>query len=255
MRTHLIRRTVRSGQAAALLLALVGASCSLDKVDIPSALVGPAELGLSLRLTANPDWVLADNVSRSDIIATLLDQNGKPVAGRVLVFAIQSEDGAYAAIGELSSPTAVTDGSGIARIAYYAPARWNSNVDTFVFIAARVSTTDAGGEQLRRVKIQIVPAERPLFPPNANNTVPTCSFAIQPFLASYAVWQEIHFQSTASDADGRIVRYEWDFGDGGVSSSPDENHHFASAGTFTVTHTVADNNGAQASCFSTITVK
>jgi hypothetical protein len=260
MRTHLIQKAVRGRHVVALLLALVGASCSLDKVDIPSALVGPAELGLSLSLAANPDWVLADNVSRSDIVATLRDQNGNPVAGRAIVFAIQNEDGTYAAIGSLTVPTAVTDGSGVARTSYFAPARTDVLADTEVFIAARPSSNDAGGQQLRRVKIQIVPAERPLFPPKSGNTNPTCSIVTEPSVGpnggAFNVGQLIQFQGVASDSDGNVVRYEWDFGDGEQHAGrPDTTHAYSSAAAYTVTLTVIDNNGGAGSCTKALTVQ
>lgn len=259
MRTHLIRNTVRGAQLAALSLALIGVSCSLDKVQIPEALVGPAELGLSLKLTANPDWVVADNVSASELMATLRDQNGSGVSGRTIVFAIQNEDGTYASIGQLTSATAVTDGGGNARVRYYAPARTDVLADTEVYIAARPSSDDAGGQQLRRVKIQIVPVDRPMFPPKSGNASPTCSIVTEPAVGpnngAFSRGQQIQFQAAAVDSDGQVVRYEWDFGDGEQELTPNTNHTYTLSGAYTVTLTVIDNNGGAGSCTKAVTVQ
>ncbi len=49
--------------------------------------------------------------------------------------------------------------------------------------------------------------------------------------------------TTSSDADGTVVGYAWDFGDGSTATGSTTNHAYATAGTFTVTLTVTDNDG------------
>ena len=44
----------------------------------------------------------------------------------------------------------------------------------------------------------------------------------------------------STDEDGRIVTYEWDFGDGTAAEGPTQTHVYADDGTFTVTLTVTD---------------
>jgi bacillopeptidase F len=67
---------------------------------------------------------------------------------------------------------------------------------------------------------------------------------------------QILFQSTSSDTPpGRIVRYEWDFGDGTGDLKPDVNHSYGIAGTYSVFHTVTDNNGAIDTCSRAFTIK
>ncbi|MCI2425401.1 PKD domain-containing protein, partial [Candidatus Acetothermia bacterium] len=55
----------------------------------------------------------------------------------------------------------------------------------------------------------------------------------------------IRFDATAShDPDGTIISYAWDFGDGTRGTGPRPFHRYTSAGIFSVTLTVTDNNGA-----------
>ena len=58
----------------------------------------------------------------------------------------------------------------------------------------------------------------------------------------------ILFQSTSSDTDGTIVRYEWDFGNGTRSDHSDVNASYRLAGSYTVTHVVTDDDGGQNAC-------
>ncbi|MCW8876820.1 MAG: glycosyl hydrolase family 18 protein [Kangiellaceae bacterium] len=55
----------------------------------------------------------------------------------------------------------------------------------------------------------------------------------------------ITFSSSGSfDPDGDITSYAWDFGDGNNSSLANPTHNYANIGSYTVTLTVTDNNGA-----------
>jgi hypothetical protein len=262
----------RVSRALPLMLLLGFQACSLEEVAEIPELTGPSELGLALTLRASPDWVVADNTSVSDVVATLRGPNGQPIGGRLILFTLADSGGIPAMIGELStitgqviasgqSATAVTNGSGVAQVRFSAPARTDIIASTTVMIAARPSGDDANAALYRTVKVEIVPAEPRLFPPNPDNTGPTCGFVTQPSLppAADGTWPkgfQILFQSTSSDtAPGFIARYEWDFGDGTGDLKPDVNHSYGPTGTYTVTHTVTDNNGASASCTKAITVK
>ncbi len=69
---------------AVLLVALTGCG-GLDRPASPD-LSGPADVGVSVELTALPDTLNADGVSQSVIRLVLRDQNGQPVSGRSVLF-------------------------------------------------------------------------------------------------------------------------------------------------------------------------
>src|SRR5439155_19864341 len=58
------------------------------------------------------------------------------------------------------------------------------------------------------------------------------------------------FTSTSSDPDGTIASYSWTFGDGGTSTAQNPSHPYAAGGSYTVTLTVTDNQGATSAPFS-----
>ena len=242
---------------------------------------GPSELSLSLRLTAVPDWVVAnsgqaldddgrDAHGRANVTATLRDEAGGGVPGRTIIFDVLSFDGIPSDQGELRTPgtaadpdgikqeTAVTDGGGNARLVYWSPARTDFAADSSILIAARPEGFDAGAAIYRTVRIEVRSPEPRLFPQDPDNTLPLCNFAVQPFPGpvggAYEAGSQVLFQSLASDVDGTIVRYEWDFGDGIQDDQPDVNHVWTVPGMYVVTHNVTDDDGNQSFCTFDITI-
>lgn len=241
--------------------------CGLDKVEVPGSLVGPSELGISLQVLATPDIVLADGIQTSVIHAVVQDQNGRRVAGRPIVFTIMDESGRTAEIGQLTSPsgarvfgstTITSDSTGVARVVYTSPERRDFTADSIIYIGARPVSTDATFSRYWTVGLELRSAEPRRFPQVPGNALPSCSFNIAPNNPINKEGTVLRFFSTASDSDGYITRYEWYFGDG-TSSSGAEGHidvqkGYPHAGTYTATHIVTDNVGAQQGCFANITI-
>jgi PKD repeat protein len=63
-----------------------------------------------------------------------------------------------------------------------------------------------------------------------------------------------NFTDQSSDPDGTITNWSWNFGDGGSSTAQNPSHTYAIDGTYTVTLTVTDNDGATDSVPKNVTV-
>ena len=72
----------------------------------------------------------------------------------------------------------------------------------------------------------------------SGNQPPTASFT------STCTDLTCEFNSTSLDADGSIVAWAWDFGDGNTSTEESPSHTYGAAGPYTVTLTVTDDDGA-----------
>jgi len=64
----------------------------------------------------------------------------------------------------------------------------------------------------------------------------------------------VQFTGIASDPDGTIASYHWDFGNGQTSTTQSPAHTYQSAGSYTARFTATDNSGASASASVVITV-
>jgi hypothetical protein len=110
--------------------------------------------------------------------------------------------------------------------------------------------TDPGNlfdEKLRTIKVSTLPP-----PPNKVPNPPSLSYSPSAPVAGQAVT----FTSTATDPDGTIETYEWDFNSDTVyeASGDTATHVFAAAGNYTVTVRATDNNGGSKTSFQTIFV-
>lgn len=83
----------------------------------------------------------------------------------------------------------------------------------------------------------------------STNVAPTAAFA-----SSTANLNATFNAAASTDSDGTIAGYAWNFGDTTTGSSANPTHTYASAGTYTVTLVVTDNEGATGSVSHQVTV-
>jgi len=82
-------------------------------------------------------------------------------------------------------------------------------------------------------------------PPNA---APTASF-------TYTTSElTASFTDTSTDSDGSVVGWSWNFGDGATSTAQNPSHTYAADGTYTVSLTVTDDDGATDTTSQDVTV-
>jgi PKD repeat protein len=86
----------------------------------------------------------------------------------------------------------------------------------------------------------------------AGNLSPIASFSYTP--AAPSTDDAVLFSDSSSDSDGSIITWAWDFGDGNSSGDQSPTHTFAAAGTYVVTLTVTDDDGASDTESANVTV-
>ncbi len=86
--------------------------------------------------------------------------------------------------------------------------------------------------------------------PPPPNQAPTASFTT----SCTSLFACTFDASGSADADGSIVGYAWDFGDGSTGTGVNAQHTYSTAGDYTVTLTVTDNRAGTATSSSTVSV-
>lgn len=146
----------RAACAAALALGilLVVPGCELEQDTLPPV-IGPSETGLSVELSALPDTINADGVTRSQVELVLRDQNGNPAPGRAVLFALLAGDGkmvpsaASTYVGPVQTGLVMaTSETGQAVVVYVA-----GKQITTAAIGVRMYSFDAAREYLSTIEI------------------------------------------------------------------------------------------------------
>jgi len=241
----------RTLKAVSLLVAIAvaaGAGCTVKKQEAPD-LAGPSELGTALVLSASPDTLRQDGSSQSRITIQARDGQGKALRKSIrLDIAV---GGTIADFGQLSAKNVETGSDGQATATYTAPPAPVDSVDSMTVV--EILATPVGGDYAsaltRSVSIRLVPPGVIQAP----NGAPTASFTFSP--SAPVTKSDVTFDASLSkDADGSIVSYAWNFGDGSQGSGVLVRHAYASAGTYTATLTVTDDRGLSASTSQPFTV-
>ncbi len=84
------------------------------------------------------------------------------------------------------------------------------------------------------------------------NVPPIAQFILNP--QKPILKDNITYQDTSIDLDGTIVAWSWDFGDDVTSTKQSPKHRYKNQGTYTITLTIIDNDGAQAQIEKTIII-
>src|SRR5262245_47439047 len=72
----------------------------------------------------------------------------------------------------------------------------------------------------------------------AENKLPQVNFQADPRRGFVPL--TVHFTNTSNDADGTLVGFRWDFGDGTTSAEENPVHTYMTTGKFDVTLSVTD---------------
>jgi PKD repeat protein len=210
----LLRSTDRSG--VAVVRAQSGTADQSAEVEI---VVGPT-VG-SVAATADP-VTLPPGGGRSRITVLVLNPELQPAVGVPVVFSTTS--------GQLSQGIDETNASGQARVSL-------QTADSAV-VTATVGTLTTS------VLIEVS---------QLNNAAPTADITTSP--SNPEVGTRVTFNGSGStDSDGRIVLYEWDFGDGGRATGKRAEHAYGSPGNYTVLLVVTDDLGATGSDTATVSI-
>jgi hypothetical protein len=179
--------------------------------------------------------------------------------------------GALAVLTLSAVPAVLGPGGGQSRISVYAfDASMNPLADIPVLLSTSAGDLDHGNsirltdpnglvsEDLYTEKTATVTA----ISGNLNKTVtiaveenalPTSSFTISP--SSVKVGETVYFNgSLSTDSDGRIVSWEWNFGDGNTARGKTVSHFYTAAATYSVTLKVTDDTGGSNSSVKTVTI-
>ena len=84
------------------------------------------------------------------------------------------------------------------------------------------------------------------------NEAPAASFQVSDFSPDEK--EEVRFTDLSSDAEGEIVSWRWQFGDGGCTDLPSPSHTYREDGTYVVTLTVIDEQGSKGMMSAELTV-
>ena len=228
-------------------LAVAASGCTSSKVSAPS-LTGPSTYGLGMSLTADPQILTQDGISRSAIDIRTLDQNGSATSASLKV-AIQV-NGVTTDFGSLSAHSVATDSSGQATVSYTAPAASTdpSYSGSYVTVVVTPNDTRYPDSPSRSVNIHLVPSGT-ILPPVSF----TPAFTMTP--STPGAFDTVAFDaSSTTNPNNNTLSYAWTFGDGSTATGVTASHSYSSPGSYSVTLTVTNANNQSATVTKGVTV-
>ena len=235
--------------AVAVMVAMT-TGCSLDSQKAPSV-TGPSELGLSLGVSASPDFITQDGVSRSVIEVQARNGNNQPISG-LMVRMDTAVDGLLAEFGTLSAKMVSTNGDGRATVVYTAPPPPPAGAPADITVS--VIATPVGGNYANTVsRTVVIRLARPsiILPPSGLPPgAPTADFFFSPTQPREG--DTVLFDGSPST---NAMSFEWNFGDGRTGAGVRPTNAFDLAGVYNVTLTVTSESGATQSVSKQVSVQ
>ena len=207
---------------------VASASGLADASSQPFDVTAPAPTATHLTFIVQPSNTAAGSAMSPAPQVSAVDSTGAVVAG--FGGTISLAIGTNPAGGTLSGATSATAANGVATFSGMSIEKAGSG---YTLVASASGLTGASSSS---------------FNVTAVNQPPVAAFT------SSCTALACTFTSTSSDPDGTISAYSWAFGDGATATAQNPSHTYAAAGSYGVTLTVTDNQGATSSVSHTVTV-
>ncbi len=194
---------------------IITAHCGKALISPEQLIVTVTKTGVFYLFISAEPMELPSVGGTSTITAKALDEHMEPVEGKRLW--LETTAGTLSPAGEL-----VTDNNG--------------EVETLLTTDKPATVTVKYGELEQSVDITL----------EAANILPIANFVYSPKPPKNG--ETVYFNAeTSTDEDGKIVLYQWDFGDGTTASGEKVTHtyHITETKTFTVTLKVTDDKGGE----------
>jgi len=221
------------------------AGCAVHQDQTPSAVSGPAEAALSLRMTVDRDALLQDGNQSTNITVSAFDKDGH-ATNKTVRLAVSPFN-----FGTLSASTVTTPA-----VVTYMPPASNTGTGKTVTIQATVIGSDVVAASSQQVSVFVNPATA------IASVAPTAAFAISP--ASVTTGRAATFDGSSScgaqvvagacASTSALTNFTWNFGDNSTASGSIVGHSYTANGNYSVTLTVTNDQGRQASTTQVVTV-